>query len=300
MPKSKNHQTHILVTGVTGATGRLIAAEIEASSADVTLRYSSRRPEQVEAWRADGKDAVLMDFDDPTSFGPALAGIDRLYIITAYTVDMLVHSKTLVDAAVKAGVTHIVHQGLFAAWDVTDPHCAWHKMIETYIEASGIAWTHLHPNYFMENFINLGPIQDGTFTMFVGDKGIGLIALKDLAAVAAKILIDGDERHAGKNYWLSTEVLNGAAIAEIFSDVLGKKIECTMALPEHFDALLKDLPPELMEPNYGKSIAEFFRQIVDGRMGYIGTVRDDVPHILGREATSFSHWVKENKALLGR
>jgi len=49
-----------------------------------------------------------------------------LFLLTGYTVDMLVQSKTLVDAAKKAGVRHIVHQGVFGQWDCTDPHFAWH------------------------------------------------------------------------------------------------------------------------------------------------------------------------------
>ena len=75
---------------------------------------------------------------------------------------MLVQSKTLVDAARKAGVRHIVHLGIFGQWDCTDPHFAWHQMIEKYIEASGIAWTHLHPNVFMDNLLTFFAPRGGT------------------------------------------------------------------------------------------------------------------------------------------
>ena len=51
---------------------------------------------------------------------------------------MLTQCKTLVDAAVKAGVSHIVRQGVFANWDVTDPHFVWHQMIEQCTEGSGL------------------------------------------------------------------------------------------------------------------------------------------------------------------
>lgn len=56
------------------------------------------------------------------------------------------------NAAEKAGVQHIVHVGVFAEWDTTDAHFAWRQLIEKHIEASGIAWTHLYPNMFMEAF----------------------------------------------------------------------------------------------------------------------------------------------------
>jgi len=58
--------------------------------------------------------------------------------------------KTFIDAARKVRVQHIVHLGVFGHWDYTDPHIAWPQLVKTYIEASGIAWTHIHPNMFME------------------------------------------------------------------------------------------------------------------------------------------------------
>ncbi|MFX7756140.1 NmrA family NAD(P)-binding protein, partial [Acinetobacter baumannii] len=78
-------------------------------------------------------------------------------------VDMLVQSKALVDASKKAGVKHIVHLGVFTPFeDCYDPHFAWHQMVEAYIKVSGINYTFLHPNCFMENLIGFyGWAKDG-------------------------------------------------------------------------------------------------------------------------------------------
>lgn len=84
------------------------------------------------------------------TFGVPLAGVDRLFVLTGYTVATFAQSKTLINAAYKASVKHIVLLGVFADWDCTDPHFAWHQLIESYVKASGMAWTHLHPNMFME------------------------------------------------------------------------------------------------------------------------------------------------------
>ena len=67
-----------------------------------------------------------------------LAGVDRVFLLTGYTVAMLTQSKTLVDAAKKAGVRHIVHVGVFAEWDTTDAHFAWHQLIEKYIRTAAL------------------------------------------------------------------------------------------------------------------------------------------------------------------
>lgn len=92
---------------------------------------------------------MFLDLDDPKTFAFALAGVDRVFLLTGYTVAMLTESKTLVDAAKKAGVSHIVHVGVFAEWDTTDAHFAWHQMIEKIHRGDRYAWTHLHPNMFM-------------------------------------------------------------------------------------------------------------------------------------------------------
>ncbi len=136
----------ILVLGSTGQTGRLVVEELDRYPDAVQIRLCSRRREEAERLQSQGREAVFLDLDDPRTFGEALAGVERIYLLTGYTVAMLVQSKTLVDAAIKAGVQHIVHQGIFGQWDCTDPHFAWHQMIERYIEASGISWTHLQGN----------------------------------------------------------------------------------------------------------------------------------------------------------
>src|SRR5580692_11768218 len=180
-----SEQPSVLVIGATGQTGRLIVAEFDRDPGNVRLRLTARKPADIEKMRSAGKEAVHLDLDDPQTFGTALAGVDRLFLLTGYSVDMLVQSKTLVDAAKKAGVSHIVHQGIFGQWDCTDPHFAWHQMIEKYIESSGIAWTHLHPNVFMDNLLTFFAPRGGIVTVFFGAQRVGWIALKDLSAVAA-------------------------------------------------------------------------------------------------------------------
>jgi uncharacterized protein YbjT (DUF2867 family) len=287
----------ILVLGSTGQTGRLVVEELERYPDAAQIRLCSRRCEEVKRLQSQGREAVFLDLDDPRTFGEALAGVDRIYLLTGYTVAMLVQSKTLVDAAIKAGVQHIVHQGIFGQWDCTDPHFAWHQLIERYIEASGIAWTHLHPNYFMENLLSVTPLKAGSFSMYCGDKRVGWIALQDVAAVAATVLLKGPEKYAGKDYWMSTESLNGAEVAAILSEVLNQEISCFLQQPEDLWALLTSGESKV-ELNYAEGAVEFMRQVMDGRMGYIGSVRDDVPLVTGRTSTTLRQWATQNRERL--
>jgi len=283
----------ILVLGSTGQTGRLVVEKLDRFPDAVQIRLCSRRREEVERLQSQGREAVFLDLDDPRTFGSALAGVDRIYLLTGYTVAMLVQSKTLVDAAIKAGVQHIVHQGIFGQWDCTDPHFAWHQLIERYIEASGIAWTHLHPNYFMENLLSVTPLKAGSFSMYCGEKRVGWIALQDVAAVAATVLLKGPEKYGGKDYWMSTESLNGAEVAAILSEVLNQEISCFLQQPEDLWALLTSGESKV-ELNYAEGAVEFMRQVMDGRMGYIGSVRNDVPLVTGRASTTLRQWATQN------
>lgn len=285
----------VLVIGTTGTVGQHLLTDFDRDPGDVQVRWAARRTEQVEEMVAAGRDAVWLDLDDPSTFAHALHGVDRVFLLTGYTVAMLTQSKTLVDAAVKAGVSHIVHQGVFANWDTTDPHFVWHQMIERYIEASGVQWTHLHPNVFMDGLASMISDGDGTFPVFYGDRRVGWIAAKDIAAVTATVLRQGPSRHAGKDYWLSTEVASGPEVAAIFSGAIGREVRCDVRGPEDFKASLQRRSTPI-ESWYADGGVEFTRQVLDGRMGYIGTVRDDVEFVTGRPSTSLHAWALENLA----
>lgn len=129
----------IFLMGVTGQTGRLILEDFDNNASDVRVRIGVRKEADLERFRSEGRDAVLFDLDDPRTFGPALCGVDRMNILTGYTIAMTHQTKAVVDAAKKAGVRHIVNQGVIAAADATDSKYCWFALVEAYIEASGIS-----------------------------------------------------------------------------------------------------------------------------------------------------------------
>jgi NAD(P)H dehydrogenase (quinone) len=106
------------------------------------------RPSKSTTWHKHGKDAVFLDLDRPETFPKALAGVDHLFLATGYTVAVVHQSKTIVDAAADAGVSFIVHPGIFGNGRMTYPYASWHEMVERYIEGSGVAWAHLYPHFF--------------------------------------------------------------------------------------------------------------------------------------------------------
>jgi len=251
----------------------------------------------VEAWKREGRHAVYLDLDDARTFPEALAGIDRLYLMTGYTVEMVHQSKTIVDAAAESGVRFIVHLGVFGNGTSTDPHFAWHEMVERYIEGSGVAWCHVHPHFFMENLLTRYPLLNERLVWFMGEKRVGWIANDDLAAVVAKVLAEGPARHAGQNYWLSTEAMNGVETARTLMQGLGRDIACDVKTPDDLIALLASHALELpsastTEATYAASTLEWMRQTYDGRMDYSAVATTTVQDLLGRPPLGLRAWAE--------
>jgi uncharacterized protein YbjT (DUF2867 family) len=292
----------ILILGSTGRIGKAVIAELEQTPESHQAVYASRNREQVGAWRLEGKDAVYLDLDDARTFPAALKGMDRLFLATGYTIQMVHQSKTIVDAAADAGVEFIVHLGIFGNGRMTDPHFAWHEMVERYIEGSGVSWSHIHPHFFMDNLLTTAPVVNGTFRWFVGDKRVGWIAGSDLAAVSARVLAEGPEKHSGKQYWLSTEVLNGVEAAAEIAQGLQQKVECVVMTPDDLIAQITSgamRPPSNIEANYAASMLEWACQTYDGRMDFGAVTTTTVEDLLGRKPLTLREWVARNsKAVL--
>ena len=287
----------ILVLGSTGRTGMAVVSGLEQMSDTVQVVYSSRNREQVEAWKREGKEAVYLDLDAPQSFPAALVGIDRLFLATGYTVAMVHQSKNIVDAAADAGVQFIVHLGIFGNGRMTDPHFAWHEMVERYIEGSGIQWAHLHPHFFMDNLLTTSPVVDGKLYWFAGDQPVGWIAPEDLAAVAAQVLAQGPKQHAGKQYWLSTEVLNGTEAAAEIAAGLGQPVHGVVLTPADLIAQVNagsiQFPPSI-EANYAASMLEWVRQTYEGLLNF-GGATTTCEDLTGRKPLTLRQWVEKNR-----
>ena len=203
----------VLVIGSSGRIGAATAAVLDEAPERVTPVRASRNPEAVAMWLEQGKQAVHLDLDDPDTFPLALKGIDRVFLMAGYTAAMTEQAKAMVDATEDANVSFIVHLGVFGNGRSTDAHFAWHEMIERYIQGSTLAWANIHPHVFMENLLTVNRLQYGSFAWAAGDRPVGWVAGDDIGAVAAKVLIGGPDVHAGKDYFLSTDLLDANAVA---------------------------------------------------------------------------------------
>ena len=285
-----NSSSNLLVLGVTGQVGQHVAKHLRRSEAHFTV--GSRREANLAELADHFGASRFIDLDDPRTFNEALKDITGIFLITGYTVNMLVQSKSLIDAAKRNGVTHIVHLGAFTReHDSYATVFAWHQMIEAYLRDSGVAWTNLHPNMFMQNLLSAWAVNGGLYSVYTS-KPIGFTALEDVTEAAAVILMEGPEKHSGKDYWFSADVLDPQQVAETLTGATGHKF--TAAVRDH-ERFLKEmaLPAgSTFEPAYAKGGIELFREVEHGRMAYIGSVADDTKNVLSREPLLLRDWAK--------
>lgn len=97
----------ILLLGATGTVGRAVLAHL-AANPDVETIVAARHPEKAAGL---GVSVVHLDLDRFETLEPALQGIDRAFLVTGYTIDMMRQSKDFLNVAKQAGVKHIVHLG---------------------------------------------------------------------------------------------------------------------------------------------------------------------------------------------
>ena len=285
-----NSRSNLLVLGATGQVGKLVASHLRRS--DANLWVGTRRKALLEELAGRFGASRFIDLDDPRTFDEALKGITGLFLLTGYTVDMLVQSKSLIDAAKRNGIKHIVHLGAFTRdHDAYSTVFAWHQMIEAYLRDSGVAWTNIHPNMFMQNFLSVWWWIKGAVYNAYTSKAVGFTALEDVAEAAAVILMEGPDKHNEKDYWFSADALTPRQVAETLTAATGRKFTAAVQNAGGFTNHAVQ-PGSPFEPAYAKGGFELFEQVEDGRMAYVGSVIDDTKKLLGREPLLLRDWAK--------
>ncbi|QHL88984.1 NmrA family NAD(P)-binding protein [Nibribacter ruber] len=220
-------EKRILVTGATGTVGNETVKALSAMGAHVRAGLRSVvKGENLK--RLPGVEVVEIDFSRPATLTAAFTGIDTSFLITPFDEHQVEMAKQLIDAAQKAGVRHVVR--LSASGAEAEPGIQlgrWHREAEQYLEAAHLHYTHLRPTSFMQNFVNqhAQSIQEeNAFYLPLGNGRVTYIDVRDIAAVAASILLH-PEGHDGMAYTLTgAEALSGDEVASALSQATGRAI----------------------------------------------------------------------------
>jgi uncharacterized protein YbjT (DUF2867 family) len=281
----------ILLTGATGKTGSETAKALAARG--VKARALVRNPEKAAALKSAGIEVAAGDVTDAASVQKALAGVTTLLILLPNSRSQLELEKGLVDAARKAGVRRIVKlSSMEAKADAKAPIPQIHWASEEYIRASGLGWTMIKPNFFMQNLLSSAARikEAGAFSLPMGNGKTAMADARDIGAVTAEAL--AGKGHEGQSYEITgPELLTFAEVADRFSEVLGKKITYVPADPAAYHEILKKVLPNEWHAN---AVAELFREIAEGGLKY---KTDTFRKLMGREPISLSQFIRDHIAL---
>ena len=209
--------------GTTGATGRL-GGRVARRLADAGREQVLLVRDRARAPRLSGAAVRRCSYGDPGAV-EALAGVDVLFMVSgAEDVDRVGKHVAFVDAAVAAGVRHVVYVSfLGAAPDATFTLARDHFATEQHVRGTGLAWTFLRDGLYAD-FLPLLVGGDGVLRGPAGDGRVSAVAQDDIADAAAAVLLDPGA-HAGRTYDLTgPAALTLDEVAVVLSEGLGHQV----------------------------------------------------------------------------
>jgi len=279
----------ILVIGATGTVGSQLVMQLGQRGEEV--RAATRQPATARRRSAGASELVEFDFERPETFAPALEGVERVFLIARPGDEQADRvAVPLIDEMRRQGVRHVVN---LTAMGVEMLEGMALKKVERYLEDSGIGFTHLRPNFFMQVFSG-GPLltdirSTGAIHVPAAAARISYVDVRDIAAVAAAALSEAG--HVGRAYTLTGgEALDHHEIARAISEAAGKTVRY---VPISEDAARRAIEGAGLPPERAERLVGFYRLV---RHGFCTPVSPDVHTVLGRPPISFARFAKDSAA----
>lgn len=209
------------ITGATGRLGGRIARLL--ATAGRPQRLLVRDP--ARAPRLPGATVARAPYADAEAVRRALSGVETVLMVSAAeSPDRVAEHRIFVDAAVDAGVAHLVYVSFAgAAPDATFTLARDHWATERHVESRGLAHTFLRDNLYADFLPQLaGP--DGLIRGPAGEGRVACVAQDDVADAIVAVL-DAPAGHVGATYELSgPEALSLDEAAAVITAVTGRRV----------------------------------------------------------------------------
>jgi uncharacterized protein YbjT (DUF2867 family) len=277
----------ICITGASGTLGSEVVAQLE--SAGVPFRAAHYTTKGAQAARARGREVVVIDYARPATLQSALQGCDTLFLLGPNVPEQTRLELNAVHAARAAGVRHIVKQSVLGAGEERYSLARIHRPVEVAIEDSGLDWTFLRPNSFMQNSVTyLGAAirAESAFFTASGHARISHVDVRDVAAVVGKVLTE--RSHAGRTYTLTgPDAMTYDEVADELSKTLGRPIRHVSLSPAELRhrMLRHGMPCEIADRML--DLERYFREGVPSR------ITRHVWQVTGRAPGRFADYARE-------
>ncbi len=253
------------------------------------VRVLVRDPGKATTLAQAGVEVTEGDLEVPATIDVAMQGVSAVVLVSAA---VPAQELNVVDSAVRAGVGHVVKITSKASADSPIPRRRAQTQIEDGLIASGLGYTLLRNNAYMQNFLMLAPgiAKTSSFGSVAADGRVGLVDARDVAAVAAEIAVS-PAPHADKTYWpTGPERLSYSDVAAVLSKVLSRSI---MFHPLTFE----EEKQGMIDAGLPEAVAEMNAQALSlFAQGDSDWTTDDVPSILGRPARTFEQFATDHTA----
>jgi NAD(P)H dehydrogenase (quinone) len=219
----------IIVSGASGQLGGLVVDDLLARGvAPQDLILVSRTVEELGKYAKLGATTRFGDFTKPESLSAAYAGGTRLLLISINPVPNRPQlHKNAIDAAIKAGVRHIVYASSVDADNPGDSQsAAEHRQTEGFVRDSGATWTLMRHHLYMNGLVGQAArmVTDGRVTIQPDEVPAAYVTREDCAAASAAVL--STPGHENKIYEITgPELVLRRDVARIASELSGKRIE---------------------------------------------------------------------------
>jgi uncharacterized protein YbjT (DUF2867 family) len=236
----------ILITGATGTNGTELIKLLARQG--IGVRALIRSPDRAMAIaHLPGVELIIGDLRDQASIRHALSGVERAFLVTSSSEEAQSLQCRFVDTAGHISLQHIVKLSQLGA-DPASPvrFLRYHAEVENVIRTSGIKYTFLRPNLFMQGLLvfRSSIATNGKFFAAAGDAKVSVVDVRDIAAAAAAALTKPG--HEGRTYDLTgPEALTHSEMAAQLSDAVGRQISFVDITPEAMKVALlaAGLPP---------------------------------------------------------
>lgn len=239
----------IAVTGATGHLGRLVVAGLLEKVPAKQLVAIVRSPSKADELAKKGVQVRQADYDQPERWEAALAGVEKLLLISSSEVGKrAAQHQAVIAAAKRAGVKLVAYTSILKGDASPLALAAEHAATEKSLKGSGLPWVLLRNGWYLENYTEqLGPALEHGFVGSAGKGRIAAAARADYAAAAVAVLTGGG--HEGKTYELAGTPFTMAELAAEVSKQAGKPLGYADLPPEAYRKVLlgAGLPPPVAD-----------------------------------------------------
>jgi uncharacterized protein YbjT (DUF2867 family) len=283
----------VLITGATGTVGSEVVKQLSTDTSDINIKAAIHSVQNAKkVLQYERVETVQIDYNKPETLATAFKDADKLFLLTHPSPMTVEHESNLVAEARKSGIRHIVKQSIMGADLKADVEAMrLHRQSEKIIEESGIPYTFLRPNEFMQGFINFqGPTikSNNAFYLPAEDAKVSIVDVRDIAAVAKQTLITNNDKHNNKTYLITgPEALSYYQAADILSNATGKKISYVNVSDEEARGALKE---EGMNDWLINTILELYGYF---RKGYASQISYAIEQVTGKKPITFIQFAKD-------